>query len=47
MSDLLLNIHEGLPSPTNNGQTVLIRGYYQYYHYACDGFNDMVRELNA
>lgn len=42
MNDLLLNIHEGLLPPTNNGETVLIKGCYQYYHYSCDGFKDMV-----
>ncbi|XP_066582896.1 probable Ufm1-specific protease 1 [Prorops nasuta] len=38
-TNLIQNIHEGLASP-GNGETSLIKGNYEYWHYACDGFND-------
>ncbi|XP_043285214.1 ufm1-specific protease 1 [Venturia canescens] len=36
---LLRNVHVGLPSP-EPGETVLVRGDYEYWHYNCDGFKD-------
>ncbi|KAJ0174232.1 hypothetical protein K1T71_010378 [Dendrolimus kikuchii] len=42
MSSLLTNVHEN--STTNAlsiiGQSYLITGKYEYYHYLCDGFDD-------
>jgi hypothetical protein len=42
-ANLLQNLHEGIKPPTATGTTTSIQGYYQYYHYGCDGFNDKVR----
>ncbi|XP_053677239.1 probable Ufm1-specific protease 1 [Anopheles nili] len=39
--NLLLNVHSNLEPPKPDGSTVLMRGNYQYYHYGCDGFQDM------
>nr|KAF7430109.1 hypothetical protein H0235_006507 [Vespula pensylvanica] len=36
---LLTNIHETLPT-FDTGETTIIRGIYEYWHYGCDGFND-------
>lgn len=35
------NIHEKLPPPAA-GESVLIKGSYEYYNYKCDGFEDAV-----
>lgn len=40
--NLLKNVHEKLPLPELIGDTFLIRGDYEYWHYECDGFNDKV-----
>lgn len=40
--NLLKNVHEKLPLPEPTGDTFLIRGDYEYWHYGCDGFNDKV-----
>lgn len=40
-SDLLKNVHEHLALP-DNGETFLVQGQYEYWHYGCDGFNDKV-----
>uniref|UniRef100_A0A182WKB5 Uncharacterized protein n=1 Tax=Anopheles minimus TaxID=112268 RepID=A0A182WKB5_9DIPT len=39
---LLLNVHSNLEPPKPDGNTFLMRGNYHYYHYGCDGFQDMV-----
>lgn len=39
---LLFDVHTGLPSPEKGGESILVRGSYLYYHYACDGFKDQV-----
>ncbi|XP_055939674.1 ufm1-specific protease 1-like [Argiope bruennichi] len=39
--NLLENVHFGLKLPANESQSSLIRGNYLYYHYKCDGFNDV------
>ncbi|XP_024946467.1 ufm1-specific protease 1 isoform X2 [Cephus cinctus] len=36
---LLKNVHKDLPLP-EPGETFLVRGDYEYWHYGCDGFND-------
>lgn len=45
--NLLSNVHLGLSDPaiTSNSRkkTHLITNDYQYYHYKCDGFDDVVR----
>ncbi|OAD62941.1 Ufm1-specific protease 1, partial [Eufriesea mexicana] len=38
-SDLLRNVHRDIPVP-EVGQSFLVRGDYEYWHYGCDGFND-------
>ncbi|KAG7199557.1 hypothetical protein KM043_014168 [Ampulex compressa] len=38
-TNLLKNIHEGVPVP-DAGETRLVQGDYEYWHYGCDGFND-------
>ncbi|XP_014474432.1 PREDICTED: ufm1-specific protease 1 [Dinoponera quadriceps] len=38
-TNLLKNVHEDLALP-DNGETYLIQGQYEYWHYGCDGFND-------
>ncbi|KZC13453.1 PREDICTED: ufm1-specific protease 1 [Dufourea novaeangliae] len=38
-SSLLKNVHREL-LPPEPGQSFLIRGDYEYWHYGCDGFND-------
>uniref|UniRef100_A0A182IPT8 UFSP1/2/DUB catalytic domain-containing protein n=1 Tax=Anopheles atroparvus TaxID=41427 RepID=A0A182IPT8_ANOAO len=38
---LLLNVHSNLEPPKPDGSTYLMRGNYHYYHYGCDGFQDM------
>ncbi|KYQ51702.1 Ufm1-specific protease 1 [Trachymyrmex zeteki] len=38
-SNLLKNVHENLASP-DSGETFLVQGDYDYWHYGCDGFND-------
>lgn len=40
--DLLLNVHSNLEPPKPDGSTYLMRGNYHYYHYGCDGFQDVV-----
>ncbi|XP_076682867.1 UFM1 specific peptidase 1 isoform X2 [Andrena cerasifolii] len=37
--DLLRNVHRGI-LPPEPGESFLIRGDYEYWHYGCDGFND-------
>ncbi|KAL6263786.1 hypothetical protein P5V15_003869 [Pogonomyrmex californicus] len=37
--NLLKNVHENLALP-DNGETFLVQGDYEYWHYGCDGFND-------
>ncbi|XP_046455605.1 ufm1-specific protease 1-like [Daphnia pulex] len=41
--NLLSNVHLGLSDPTSNPQrtTHIITNDYQYYHYKCDGFDDV------
>ncbi|EDV36825.1 uncharacterized protein Dana_GF11754 [Drosophila ananassae] len=38
---LLENPHQGLAPPTQDGETVCIRGYFSYFHYGCDGHQDV------
>lgn len=44
-SNLLKNVHENLASP-DSGETFLVQGDYDYWHYGCDGFNDRVIIIN-
>ncbi|XP_043464448.1 ufm1-specific protease 1 [Leptopilina heterotoma] len=37
---LLKNVHVNLPLPESTGETFLVRGDYEYWHYGCDGFDD-------
>lgn len=40
---LLSNVHSGLSDPTTSPQKkVHITNSYVYYHYKCDGYNDVV-----
>lgn len=39
--ELLLNIHSNLEPPKPDGSTYLMNGNYHYYHYGCDGFQDV------
>jgi hypothetical protein len=45
--NLLQNVHEGIELPTTNGTTTVIQGSYHYYHYGCDGINDMVKAQDS
>ncbi|XP_012258775.2 ufm1-specific protease 1 isoform X2 [Athalia rosae] len=36
---LIQNVHLGLPKP-ENGDTFLVKGDYEYWHYSCDGVID-------
>ena len=38
----LSDVHIGLPTPDSCSECHLVKGMYQYYHYGCDGQNDMV-----
>lgn len=40
-NNLLKNVHENLTLP-DGGETFLVQGDYDYWHYDCDGFNDRV-----
>ena len=40
-NDLLRNVHRDISAP-EGGQSFLVRGDYEYWHYGCDGFNDKV-----
>lgn len=41
---LLQNIHEKLEPPSEAGKSFLAKDPYFYYHYKCDGNNDVVRK---
>lgn len=45
-NNLLKNVHENLPLP-DSGETFLVQGDYEYWHYGCDGFNDRVINWNS
>ena len=36
------NVHVGLPDPNRCKETAVVEGEYKYYHYLCDGVNDVV-----
>ncbi|GBM51009.1 Ufm1-specific protease 1 [Araneus ventricosus] len=38
---LLEDVHLGLKLPANESKLALVRGIYFYYHYKCDGVNDV------
>lgn len=40
--NLLKNVHLHLKNPTENGKSFLVKGDYTYFHYGCDGHNDVV-----
>ncbi|XP_037962231.2 ufm1-specific protease 1 [Plutella xylostella] len=42
MSNLTSNVHQGLEVRffSENQNTFLVRGNYEYFHYLCDGFDD-------
>lgn len=42
---LFENIHELLVDPTKDGETIMTREKYDYYHYGCDGVEDAGKEL--
>ena len=42
---LLKNVHLLLTAPTAGGETFLTRESFFYFHYNCDGFNDVVGEM--
>ena len=39
--NLIYDVHVGLEEPTS-GQLYTVTSKYDYYHYKCDGFNDVV-----
>ena len=43
--NLILNIHRSFPPPSDAIPSSLrmVSGDYYYYHYLCDGTNDVVR----
>ncbi|EDS25734.1 conserved hypothetical protein [Culex quinquefasciatus] len=41
LQELLLNVHSNLEPPKPDGSTYLMNGNYHYYHYGCDGFQDV------
>lgn len=44
-NDLLLIDPLSIPRPTKNGKTYYARGEFDYFHYGCDGINDIVSIL--
>lgn len=44
--DLFRNVHLHLPNPTEHGRSFLVKGPYTYFHYGCDGYNDVVTKLS-
>lgn len=42
---LLSNIHYGLDAPPLAAEVNIVKGNFVYYHYKCDGFNDVVHPL--
>lgn len=42
-NELLSNVHLTLDKPSTDGISHLAAGSYQYFHYKCDSFNDVVR----
>lgn len=45
--ELLTNVHQKLENPTPDGITHLVSGSYQYFHYKCDGHNDVVFHIKS
>lgn len=43
---LLQNIHENLEPPSEAEESFLAKDSYLYYHYKCDGINDVVRKVS-
>ncbi|XP_026282894.1 ufm1-specific protease 2 [Frankliniella occidentalis] len=44
LGSLMSNPHVGTPLPDNGGKqedAVIVKGVYDYFHYNCDGFNDV------
>lgn len=39
-SSLLRNVHESILTCSDAESVTTVRGYYEYWHYGCDGFND-------
>lgn len=39
---LLTDIHKALSLPDGCFQYSIVKGSYEYFHYGCDGHNDMV-----
>lgn len=40
--ELFKNVHLHLDQPTGHGKSYLVKGNFTYFHYGCDGFNDVV-----
>lgn len=40
--NLFGDVHLHLPNPTEYGRSFLVKGPYTYFHYGCDGYNDVV-----
>lgn len=41
--ELIKNVHLALEKPTVDGHSFLTSSPFEYYHYNCDGFNDVVK----
>lgn len=41
-TNLLKIIPSTIEPPTSTGRTYYTKGHFTYYHYGCDGFNDVV-----
>lgn len=41
--ELYKNIHLNIDDPTAHGKSYLVKGDYQYFHYFCDGYDDVVQ----
>lgn len=35
---------ENIIEPLSNGIVAIVKGFFDYYHYNCDGVNDEVRD---
>ena len=40
--NLFKNVHLSLKNPTKKGRNYLVAGDFTYFHYSCDGYDDVV-----
>lgn len=49
VGSLVSNPHEdiGIPEEGEADSVVIVRGVYDYFHYKCDGFDDVVSVVSS